>query len=240
MSVPAPQPSISGRVQIAPSILASDFLHLGEAVKQAEQGGADRLHIDVMDGRFVPNITIGPPILECIRSATQMLLETHLMIVEPERYVPVFAQSGADLITVHTEVSPHLYRTLEQIHDHGKRAGVAINPGTSWIAVQEVLELADLILVMTVSPGFGGQEFIETMLPKIAAVREELDRRGLSADIEVDGGINEETAPRVVAAGARVLVAGTSVYRSPHGVSRAMRSLRDAAEARLPSAGAAG
>jgi ribulose-phosphate 3-epimerase len=169
-----------------------------------------------------------------------MFLEAHLMIVEPEKYIPVFARSGADLITVHVEVSPHLYRTLEQIHDHGKRAGVAINPGTPWIAAQEVLELADLILVMTVSPGFGGQRFIEPMLRKVAAVRQELDRRGLSADLEVDGGINEETAPRVVEAGARVMVAGTSVYQSPDGVSSAVHSLRKAAESRLPSAGVAG
>lgn len=220
---------MSSEIAIAPSILASDFLHLGDAVREAEQGGADRLHIDVMDGRFVPNITIGPPIVECIRSATKMFLETHLMIVEPERYVSVFAEAGADLITVHAEVSPHLYRTLEHIHDCGKRAGVAINPATPWVAVEEVLELADLILVMTVSPGFGGQDFIDAMIPKIRRLRAELDRRGSSTEIEVDGGINRETTPLVVDAGARVLVAGTSVYRAPEGVAASVSSLRDAA-----------
>jgi ribulose-phosphate 3-epimerase len=218
----------SSQLQIAPSILASDFLNLGEAVRQAERGGAQRLHIDVMDGRFVPNISIGTPIVQCIRSATPMFLETHLMIVEPERYVPAFAEAGADLITVHAEVSPHLYRTLQQIKDHGKQAGVAINPATPWTAVEEVLQLADLILVMTVSPGFGGQEFIDAMLPKIRRVRDELDARGLPAALEVDGGINEETAPLVVDAGARVLVAGTSVYRAKEGVGAGIAALREA------------
>ena len=223
-------------VEIAPSILASDFLHLGDAVRQAEDARAERLHIDVMDGRFVPNITIGQPIVECIRRATGMFLETHLMIVEPERYVPDFAAAGADLITVHSEVSPHLYRTLQQIHDCGKRAGVALNPATPWSAVGEVLELADLILVMTVSPGFGGQEFIAAMIPKIRRLREELDRRGLTTDLEVDGGINDETAPVVVEAGARVLVAGTSVYGASAGVSERVQALRSAAQRSLPAA----
>jgi ribulose-phosphate 3-epimerase len=186
-----------------------------------------------MDGRFVPNITIGPDIVRCIRGATDMFLEAHLMIVEPERYVPMFAEAGADLIIVHQEVSPHLYRTLQHIQDHGKRAGVAINPATPWTTVEEVLDLADLILVMTVSPGFGGQDFIEQMVPKVARVREALDRRGLGAEVEVDGGITRETAPRVVEAGARVLVAGTSVYRAPEGVEPAIRSLREAAEGAL-------
>lgn len=219
------------QILIAPSILASDFLHLGRAVHDAESGGADRLHLDVMDGRFVPNITIGPPIVSAVRGATRLTLEAHLMIVEPERYVPAFAEAGADIITVHAEVSPHLYRTVEQIHDVGRRAGVAINPATPWVMVEELIELADLILVMTVSPGFGGQAFIPEMLPKLRRVREAIDRRNSNAELEVDGGIDEETAGQVVEAGARVLVAGTSVYRSPAGVTAAIEGLRRAAAA---------
>jgi len=217
-------------IRIAPSILASDFLHLAEEIQAAEAGPADRLHFDVMDGRFVPNISIGIPVLKSVRSATDMMIEAHLMIVEPERYVPVFAETGADLLIVHAEVSPHLYRTLQQIHDHGKRAGVAINPSTPWIVVQEVLELTDLIVIMTVNPGFGGQTFIEAMLPKIRVLREEIDCHGLDTDLEVDGGITLQTAPAVAAAGARVLVAGTSVFGSPDGPTEAIRELQRAAE----------
>jgi len=225
-------------IQIAPSILASNFLKLGDAVGEAERGGGDRLHIDVMDGRFVPNITIGPPVVRAIRTATSMPLEAHLMVVEPERYVQAFADAGTDVIIVHCEVSPHLYRTMQQIHDAGCRAGVAINPATHWIAVEEVLDIADLILVMTVNPGFGGQKFISPMLRKISALRRTIDRREDAAELEVDGGVTFETAEQVVQAGARVLVAGTSVYQSETGVSASIEALRRAASRGLrPAAG---
>lgn len=224
-----PPPEATGAIQIAPSILASDFLRLGDAVQSAADAGVERLQIDVMDGRFVPNISVGPQVVAAIRRVSPLLLEAHLMIVDPERYVPVFAEAGADLIIVHSEVSPNLYRTLQHIKALGKLAGVAINPGTPWNAIQEVLGLADLILVMTVNPGFGGQEFIEAMLPKIRTVRDEIARRGLSTDVEVDGGIDVDTAPKVVAAGANVLVAGTSVYGAPEGVVAAVARLREAA-----------
>lgn len=221
-------------IQIAPSILASDFLRLGDAVRSVARAGAERLQIDVMDGRFVPNITLGPQVVAGIRPITSLVLEAHLMIVEPERYVPVFAESGADLIIVHTEVSPNLYRTVQQIKGLGKLAGVAINPGTPWMAVEEVLGLADLILVMTVNPGFGGQTFIRPMLAKITSIRKEIQRRGLMTDVEVDGGIDPETAVLAVGAGATVLVAGTSVYRAPGGVAVGIQRLREAANAAKP------
>jgi ribulose-phosphate 3-epimerase len=225
----------SRAIQIAPSILASDFLRLGDAVQSVAEAGVERLQVDVMDGRFVPNITLGPHVVAAIRPTTSLLLEAHLMIVEPERYVPVFAEAGADLIIVHSEVSPNLYRTVQQIKDLGTLAGVAINPGTPWGAVEEILGLADLILVMTVNPGFGGQAFIEAMLPKISSLREEILRRGLATDLEVDGGIDPETAQLAVAAGATVLVAGTSVYRAPGGVAAGVQRLREAVNAAKPS-----
>lgn len=229
------QASLVRRVQVAPSILAANFLHLAHDVDAVEKGGADRLHLDVMDGRFVPNISFGSPIVAAIRKHTRMYLEAHLMVLAPDDQIPAFCQAGVDSILVHAEVTPHLYRTLQHIHDHGKRSGVVINPATPWNAVEEVLDLADLVLVMTVSPGFGGQEFIEQMLPKIERIRVEIDRRGLDTEIEVDGGINMETVERVVGAGARVLVAGTSVYAAPGGVAEAIRRLRDAGEAVLGS-----
>lgn len=217
------------RIFISPSILAADFLRLGDAVREVEAAGVTRLQIDVMDGIFVPNFTLGTASVSAIRPITKLLLEVHLMIVDPERYVQFFAEAGADLIIVHTEASPNLYRTMQQIRELGKGAGVAINPGTPWAALREVLPIADLALVMTVNPGFGGQAFIQAMLPKISRVREEIERRGLETAIEVDGGIDPITARQAVAAGATVLVAGTSVYRAPGGVGQAVAALRMAA-----------
>lgn len=223
------------RIQIAPSILAADFLRLGDAARAAEEGGAERLQIDVMDGRFVPNITMGPDIVHAIRQVTDLVLEAHLMIVEPEKYIETFAAAGADVIIVHQEVSPHLYRTLQHIKDLGKQAGVAINPGTPPEAIGEVVHLVDLVLVMTVNPGFGGQDFISAMIPKIETLSAAIAAGELPALIEVDGGISDETAPLVVRAGARVLVAGTSVFRAREGVRTAIESLRTAAVSGLQS-----
>ena len=215
---------------IVPSILSADFARLGEQVRAAESAGADRIQIDVMDGRFVPNITVGPLIVEAVRRSCALPLEAHLMIVEPERYVGDFAQAGADLIIVHQEASPHLHRTIEQIRRLGKRAGVAINPATPLTVLQEVLDDVDLILCMTVDPGFGGQSFIAGMLPKIERLRAMINQRGARCDLEVDGGIHVETAPLVVRAGANILVAGSSVYGDAAGVGPAIARLRAACQ----------
>lgn len=215
---------------IVPSILSADFARLGEQVRAAESAGADRIQIDVMDGRFVPNITVGPLVVEAVRRACALPLEAHLMIVEPERYVGEFAQAGADLIIVHQEASPHLHRTIEQIRRLGKRVGVAINPATPLTVLQEILDDVDLILCMTVDPGFGGQSFIASMLPKIERLRAMIAQRGAHCDLEVDGGIHAETAPLVVRAGANVLVAGSSVYGDAAGVGPAIARLRAACQ----------
>lgn len=215
-------------VQIVPSILSADFARLGEQVEQATTGGADRLQVDVMDGRFVPNITVGPLIVEAVRRHTRLPIEAHLMIIEPERYVADFAAAGADLIIVHQEASPHLHRTVEQIKRLNKRAGVAINPATPLTALQEILDAVDLVLVMTVDPGFGGQEFIQSCLSKLERLRTMLDTRGLTCDVEVDGGIHVETAPLAVRAGANVLVAGSAVYGDSEGPAAAIARLRAA------------
>ncbi len=213
-------------VKIAPSILSADFTRLGEQVAEAEAAGAYYIHVDVMDGHFVPNITMGPLVVEALQRATELPLDVHLMIEEPERYIFRFAEAGADIITVHVEVCPHLYRTVQQIKEMGLRAGVALNPATPLASVEEILPFVDLALLMTVEPGFGGQDFIEGMLPKIERLRRMLDERGLSCELEVDGGINAQTAPRVVAAGANVLVAGEAIFGAEEGIAEAMKRIR--------------
>jgi ribulose-phosphate 3-epimerase len=197
---------------IAPSILSADFGRLADEVRAVEAAGADWIHVDVMDGRFVPNITIGPLVVQAVRQATRLPVDVHLMIVEPERYVDEFRKAGADWISVHVEASPHLHRTLQQIRALGARAGVVLNPATSEEAIRHVIGDLDLVLVMSVNPGFGGQSFIPAALPKLRALRGMIDRIGADVALEVDGGVTPATAGEVVGAGARVLVAGTAVF----------------------------
>jgi ribulose-phosphate 3-epimerase len=201
-------------VKIAPSILSADFGRLADEVKAIEAAGADYVHVDVMDGRFVPNLTIGPLVVEAVKKATSLPLDVHLMIVEPEKYVPDFIKAGAAIVTVHVEVSPHLHRTLQQIRALGAKASVVLNPSTSLTTIEEVLGDVDQVLLMSVNPGFGGQAFIPSTVDKVRRLRAMFDARGLSTDIEVDGGINAETAKLVVAAGANVLVAGNAVFKA--------------------------
>jgi ribulose-phosphate 3-epimerase len=203
---------MSPAIRIAPSILSADLGRLADEIRDVEAAGADWIHVDVMDGRFVPNLTLGPVVVEGARRATSLPLDVHLMIVEPERYVEAFAKAGADVITVHVEACMHLQRTLSEIRRLGKRAGVVLNPHTPEDAVRYVLGDLDLILVMTVNPGFGGQSFLRGMLPKIAAVRRLIDESGFDIDLEIDGGVTRENAREVVAAGGRVLVAGSAVF----------------------------
>ena len=203
------------KVRIAPSILSADLGRLSDEIRSVEAGGADWIHVDVMDGRFVPNITLGPIVVKAARAATRLPLDVHLMIVEPERYIEAFAEAGADVISVHVEASVHLQRTLGEIRRLGKRAGVVLNPHTPESAVEYLLDDVDLILIMSVNPGFGGQHFLPAVLPKIAKVREMIERRGLSVDLEVDGGVAPETTEAVVRAGADVLVAGSAVFGKP-------------------------
>jgi len=214
------------QVKLAPSILSADFGRLGEQVAEATKAGADYIHVDVMDGHFVPQITIGAPVVAAIRHWTNLPLDVHLMIETPEQQINQFADAGADIITVHIEAWPHIHRAVQTIKELGVKAGVALNPGTPIDTLIEVLPSLDLVLVMTVNPGFGGQTFIEDMLDKVARLRAELDKKGLAAELEVDGGINAEIAPRVVQAGARVLVAGAAVFSSGQSVAEALGRIR--------------
>jgi ribulose-phosphate 3-epimerase len=204
-------------IVVAPSILSADFSRLGEEIRAVDVAGADWIHVDVMDGRFVPNITIGPLIVEAIRPVTQKPLDVHLMIVEPEKYVEDFAKAGADIISVHCEhnASPHLHRTLCQIKELGKQAGVVLNPSTSLDMIEYVLEVCDLVLIMSVNPGFGGQSFIPAVLPKIRKLRQMCDERGLNPWIEVDGGLKGNNTWQVLEAGANAIVAGSAVFNAP-------------------------
>jgi ribulose-phosphate 3-epimerase len=215
------------RVKLAPSILSADFARLGEQVAEASKAGADYIHIDVMDGHFVPNITIGAQAVAAIRPYTSLPLDVHLMVEFPQRHIQSFAQAGADIITVHAEVCPHLHRVLERIKELGVRAGVALNPGTSLAALDEVLPIIDSALLMTVDPGFAGQPFIRDMVDRIAMLRHILDDRGLKAELEVDGGITPETAPLAVGAGAGVLVAGAAIFNQRESVAEAMARIRE-------------
>ena len=201
-------------VRIAPSILSANFANLAEDIRKVEEAGADLLHVDVMDGHFVPNITIGPPVVKSIRAVTKLPLDVHLMISDPDKYIPAFADAGANILTVHAEATVHLDRTLNLIRSHNVRAGLAINPATPLELVEYGLPLADLLLIMTVNPGFGGQKFIGYTVDKIRRARQIIEGRNLRCAIEVDGGIDLDTLPSVVKAGAEVLVSGTAIFRA--------------------------
>ena len=221
-------------VRIAPSILSADFASLGDQIRAVERGGADLIHVDVMDGHFVPNITIGPPVVSSIKRVARTPLDVHLMITDPDRYIEAFAQAGAAMMSVHVEVLPHLHRTVHAIRALGVQAGVVLNPATPVAALEEIAPDVDFVLVMSVNPGFGGQKFIPGSVHKVRAVRALLDAAGNRAPVEIDGGIDMQTAASVVSAGARILVAGSAIFHAPD-PERATRELRAAALAGAPS-----
>ncbi len=216
-------------VRIAPSILSANFAALGDAIAAAERGGADLIHVDVMDGHFVPNITIGPPVVKSIRQVAHVPLDVHLMITDPDRYIDAFADAGAAMISVHVEVLPHLHRTVHAIKKLGVKAGVVLNPSTPVGALQEIAPDVDFVLVMSVNPGFGGQTFIPRSESKVRDVRALLDRAGNAADVEIDGGVDLQNIVQVVSAGARIIVAGAAVFNTPD-PERAVRDLKAAAD----------
>jgi ribulose-phosphate 3-epimerase len=228
---PTELPGTDRRFEIIPSVLPADYARLGEECAALEAAGVDRLQFDIMDGRFVPNLTFGPDVVAAVRSHTTVPFEAHLMVHEPGWMYEAFVEAGCELIIVHAEAVGHLHRALDQVRDAGARAAVALNPATPVEAVDWVLDLVDMVLVMTVNPGFGGQAYIGTMEPKVAALRQRIVERGLDVDIEVDGGIGPETIAGAAAAGANCLVAGSSLFRDPKGLAHAVTDLRERAEA---------
>jgi ribulose-phosphate 3-epimerase len=224
------------RVKIAPSILSADFARLGEQVRDAEAAGADYIHIDVMDGHFVPNITVGPLVVESLRPVTTLPLDVHLMITQPERYIPDFARAGADILTVHVEACVHLHRTIHQIKELGIRASVTLNPATPLVSLEEILPDVDMVLVMSVNPGYGGQSYIPGSSARITRLRRMLDERGLvDVDIEVDGGVKAHNAAEIVAAGANVLVLGSAIFNQEATVAQNIARIRANLAERLPA-----